>query len=155
MVEPYCVFSIFCGLLLGGLLREVNKKTAFSYTVMLIIIGFLGGYFRSYLGIFGYSNEIFSHISPYLAFLILVPVLTFEGCFNTDWYIFKRSITNILILAIFGVMLNSLLIGLAFKLILGYSDLEMSWSMAFMLGAILSPTDPSSVLSILKSLGVN
>lgn len=78
------MLSILIGLLVGGLVREFNKLTGFSQEVLLILIGFIGGYYNEYLGVIGYSNKIFSHISPYLAFLILVPVLTFDACFNID-----------------------------------------------------------------------
>lgn len=40
-------------MLLGGLLREVNKKTKFPYTPMLIIAGIIMGHWRESLGIIG------------------------------------------------------------------------------------------------------
>jgi hypothetical protein len=47
------VLFIFVGLLLGGLLREVNKKTKIPYTPMLLVLGILLGYFRESLGPIG------------------------------------------------------------------------------------------------------
>jgi hypothetical protein len=47
------VLFIFVGLLLGGLLREVNKKTKIPYTPMLLVLGIFLGYFRESLGPIG------------------------------------------------------------------------------------------------------
>jgi hypothetical protein len=37
--EPLIVLFVFVGLLSGSILRELNKKTKFPYTPMLIILG--------------------------------------------------------------------------------------------------------------------
>ncbi len=50
---PLVIFFVFFGLLLGGMLRELNKKTKFPYTPMLILTGLFMGYFRHYLGTVG------------------------------------------------------------------------------------------------------
>lgn len=55
---PLVVFFVVFGLLLGGLLREVNKKTKFPYTPLLILTGLFLGYFRNYLGDVGLSTSI-------------------------------------------------------------------------------------------------
>jgi len=84
-----------------------------------------------------------------------MPVLTFSGCLKIDWHIFKRSFINICLLAGPGVIINTFLVGCSLKLVLAYSSAEMTWPMAFMLGAIFSPTDPSSAVSILSELGMS
>lgn len=42
---PLIVFFVFFGLFIGGILREVNKKTAFPYTPMVVVVGILIGRF--------------------------------------------------------------------------------------------------------------
>lgn len=49
-----------------------------------------------------------------------------------------------------GVLIGSLMIGATLKLVLGYSDEDMKWSEAMVLGAVLSATDPVAVVSLLK-----
>jgi len=48
--EVLVVLFITMGLLLGGLLREVNKKTKIPYTPMLLVSGMLIGGYREYFG---------------------------------------------------------------------------------------------------------
>jgi len=43
--EPTCASAIFFGLLIGAFVKEIHKKTGFSYTVMLLYVGIAAGYF--------------------------------------------------------------------------------------------------------------
>jgi NhaP-type Na+/H+ or K+/H+ antiporter len=53
---------------------------------------------------------------------IFIPILIFESGFNCDWYVFKKALLNILLLAAPGVLWGAILIGICFKSILGYPD---------------------------------
>lgn len=75
--------------------------------------------------------------------------------FNCDWYVFRKAIVNILILAAPGVLWGAILLGCCFKLLLGYEDSELSWYQAFTLGCVLSATDPVAVVALLKDLGAS
>lgn len=66
---------------------------------------------------------------------------------------FKKSLGNILLLTIPGVIIGSLLLGFVLKSILGYNDLEMTWYQAITLGCALASTDPVAVVTLLKELG--
>ena len=120
-----------------------------------MIAGLILGKFHSSLGIIGTSIQILTHINPNMLLFIFVPVLIFESGYNCSWYVFKRVIVNILILASPGVFLGSLAIGFIFKVLLDYKDNEMNWYGAFMIGAIISATDPVALLAILKDLGAS
>jgi monovalent cation:H+ antiporter, CPA1 family len=50
------------------------------------------------------------------------------------------------------VLITAILIGFCFLYMVGYSN-EFGWSAALTIGAIMSPTDPVAVISLLKSLG--
>lgn len=73
------IFFVFFGLLVGGLLREVNKKTKFPYTPLLILAGLLLGYLRNYLGTVGESTSIVEQLNPHMILFIFIPVLIFES----------------------------------------------------------------------------
>jgi NhaP-type Na+/H+ or K+/H+ antiporter len=150
------ILFIFFGLLLGVVLREVNKKTRFPYTPMVVIAGMLLGYYRDSLGVIGDSTTILSGINPHMLLFIFIPVLIFESGFNCDWYIFKRAIVNILILACPGVLIGAVLLGFCIRVILGYGEEpEITWPAAMMMGSILSATDPVAVVALLKELGAS
>jgi len=82
-----------------------------------------------------------------------VPILVFESAYNTDWFIFKRVLSQIVLLAGPGVVLNFLLVAVVMKVVLGYSDEELDWYSALTFGSIAAATDPVAVVSLLKSLG--
>lgn len=52
-----------------------------------------------------------------------------------------------------GVLLNTFLVAFCLRVVLGYTDHDMPWYGALMVGAALSPTDPGEVLGVLKGLG--
>lgn len=81
---------VFGGLLIGGILREINKKTKFPYTPMIIIVGIILGYWKSSLGVIGEAADVVGNINPHILLFVFIPVLIFESGFNSDWYVFKR-----------------------------------------------------------------
>lgn len=95
-----------------------------------------------------------SHINPHMILFIFIPVLIFESGFNCDWYVFKRAIVNILILAVPGVLVGAFILGFCLRTILGYEE-DLSWNGAFTMGAILCATDPVAVVALLKELGAS
>lgn len=53
--QPLLVLFVFLGLALGGLLRQVNRKTKLPYTPMLIVFGIIIGCYRDSLGKHNFS----------------------------------------------------------------------------------------------------
>lgn len=121
---------------------------------MLIVLGILIGCYRDSLGFVGKSAELMSHINPHMILFVFIPVLIFESGFNCDWYVFKRAMVNILILAVPGVLVGAFILGFCLKVILGYDE-DLSWNGAFTMGAILCATDPVAVVALLKELGAS
>lgn len=110
--------------------------------------------FFHFTGIIGESAELMSRINPHMILFIFIPVLIFESGFNCDWYVFKRALLNIIILATPGVLVGSVLLGFCLKKILGYQE-DLNWSGAFTMGAILCATDPVAIVGLLKELGAS
>lgn len=92
-------------------------------------------------------------MDPHLILFIFIPVLLFEEGFNCDWYVFKKSFTNIMILAIPGILWGIVILAFILKYVLGYS--ELSWSEVLTIGSVLSSTDAVAVVSLLKQLGAH
>lgn len=122
---------------------------------MVVLYGCLVAKFGAMLDVIGESSLILSKINPHMLLFIFIPVLIFESGFNMSWYVFKRCAVNILILAAPGVLWGAVLLAGCFKYILGYGDDEISWNGAFMLGSVLSATDPVAVVALLKELGAS
>lgn len=57
------------------------------------------------------------------------------------------------ITATFGVLGSTLLVGVLAHYILWALGISMSWTICFLFGALISPTDPISVMGIMKKIG--
>jgi NhaP-type Na+/H+ or K+/H+ antiporter len=151
--EGLVVLFLFAGLLIGGLVREINKRTGIPYTPMLFMLGIFFGFYNHSLGMFGLSIQTISEIDPHGILLIFLPTMIFEAGFNADWHIFKKQFVQVFLLAVPCVMVSAVILMFCIKLILGYSDEYYTWSGAFLFGSILSCTDTVAVISLLKEVG--
>ena len=80
----------------------------------------------------------------------MLSFLLFAGALHVDWSEMARHRWTILVLSTVGVMLSTVLVGGGFLLLsrlIGF-DLPAIW--CFVFGALVSPTDPVSVMGILK-----
>jgi len=102
----------------------------------------------------GHAALVWNDLDPHSILLIFIPVLIFESAFGTDWHTFKRSIGQVLLLAVPGLLIGTVLTAIVIKYVLQYDD-HFSWSEALMFGSILSATDPVAVVALLKELGVS
>jgi CPA1 family monovalent cation:H+ antiporter len=123
---------------LGAILSE---KLKVSYPTVMIVIGFL----LSFLRIAGGLGTLTLDRGIILG--VVVPPLIFEAAMRTRYEIFNTVKITVLFLAIFGVIISALLSGLALNLMLG-----LPLVVALTFGVIISPTDPVSVVGILKRL---
>jgi len=82
-----------------------------------------------------------------IAFFLILPPILFQGGLHLNWEQLKQNWKPIALLAIPGVVISALLIG--------YS-LSYFWNIplndALLFGALISPTDPVSVLAIMKKI---
>lgn len=89
---------------------------------MLLILGTILGAYHTSFGEWGRAAATIEAIHPHTGISIFVPTLMFSGALGANFYMFRKSLGNILLLAIIGVVIGSLLLGFVLKGILGYSD---------------------------------
>ena len=123
---------------LGAILSERLKA---SYPTVMIAIGFT----LSFLRIGGALNSISFDSNLILGFI--VPPLIFEAAMRTRLETFRTVEKTVLSLAIFGVVISAVVCGAVLQIALG-----LPVAVALMFGVIISPTDPVSVVSILKRM---
>ena len=80
--------------------------------------------------------------------------LLFSGAVHIDLHELARQKWPVLLLATLGVLLSAFLIGGLLWLILGAVDIRLSFLYCLIFGALISPTDPIAVLSILTNAGL-
>ncbi|MEA5572652.1 Na+/H+ antiporter [Calothrix sp. UHCC 0171] len=108
------------------------------YTLLLVIVG---------LGL-AFVNVRLVNLSPELILVIFLPPLLFEAAWNLKWSDLKRDLSPICLYAVIGVIIS--IAGVAFGLN-QFAGMELS--IALLVGASLSATDPVSVTALFRELG--
>ncbi len=118
----------------GGILTRYFK---IPYASMLVIIGLFVGIFHIFPSL---------KITPYLIYYVFLPVVIFEGAVGIKLRPLMSNVLPIGALSIFGTIISAIFTGLIFHFVL---DFPLKQSLIF--GAIITPTDPITILSMLKN----
>ena len=116
----------------------VVKFVRFPYTIALVLVGL-------FVGITKIIPEI--PLTKDLVFLLILPPLLFEASLNMDLEHFKENFKSISLLAIFGVLISTIVVGF-----LIHFALRLPLEISLLFGAMISPTDPVSVLATFRVL---
>ncbi len=128
-------------LLVASLVAIATKRVNLPYTIALVLVGLFLGFSDLFEAVF---------LSQELILLIFLPPLLFEGTINMEIEMVQRRGLLIALLALVGTFISSFIIGFIVHWVIG---LPLLYSI--LLGSIVSPTDPVSVLAIFKELGVS
>lgn len=90
-------------------------------------------------------------LSPEVVFIIFLPPLLYGAAWSTSWHEFKAAIRPISLAAIGLVLFTMLAVACAAHALIP----NISWPLAFLLGAIVSPPDAVAATSVTKGLGLN
>lgn len=151
MVLIVSYFSILLGF--GVIIANLMKKIKIPDTFLLLLVGLLcgptlwkSGFVARYIDFIIVDVSKMSVVPDFLRTLALV-LIVFVGSFNLNFSELKRFSDISVNLAFSLVILNTILIGIAGKLIFGFS-----WLTAFLIGAIVSGTDASVIFTFEESL---
>ncbi|MFD1863513.1 cation:proton antiporter [Planococcus chinensis] len=128
-------------LLIGYIIYTVDlKKKFFPVPVILVVIGLA-------LSFVPYFSEV--HISKDMVFELFLPALLFTAAYQFPLKQLKENWGIIAVLSTLGLIVTAVLLGASIYWISGFF-VSLSFTGALLLAAILIPTDPVSVTSILK-----
>lgn len=85
----------------------------------------------------------------------MLSFLLFAGGLQVDISAMHRQRWPIVIMATIGILISTAIIGLGFRYLGALLGQPVPLVWAFLFGALISPTDPVSVLSILKTSGIS
>lgn len=142
VLEETVLFLLFAVLVALG-----TKRLGIPYTVGLVVMGLVVGFIRQEGNLFQGAGHF--ELTDEMILLVFLPPLLFEGAMNIDWSKLYRSSGVILTLAFVGTLGSVLLIAWVSRALLGWD-----WQLALLLGVVVSPTDPVSVLAIFREQGV-
>jgi CPA1 family monovalent cation:H+ antiporter len=119
----------------------VTRWLTVPYTLGLVVVGLLIGFFERIPTI---------HLTPDLVLFVFLPALLFEGSWSISVQLLLENWVAIFLLAVPGVLLELVLIAVPLHFFTG-----INWGDSFLLGAILSPTDPVAVLGLFRQIKAN
>ncbi len=117
------------------------KHIKIPYTVALVLVGLALGFFNALQPI---------PLTEHLVLFILLPALLFEASWNLNLSNLKSYKLHVVIFATIGVALSILIIGFCLNFFL-----HIPWLVALLFGAIIAPTDPVSVVAIMKKVHID
>ncbi len=147
-------------LFIATLVGLVTRRLRLPYTVGLVLMGLVLGLINQSqmvnlpAFIVDLGPIVRETITPQIILGILVTPLIFEAAFHLSWDDLRRDLGLILALAVPGVILTTLLVGGIVSLGAELTGIEISLSLALVFGAMMSATDPVSVVALFRSLGV-
>ena len=118
----------------------LSRRLRVPYTLLLVIVGLV-------VGLLPFLPNV--HIDPNLILYVFIPALLFEGAWNAEIDRLKADWLPIVLLAIPGLVLSLLVVAVALHWGIG-----LSWLLALLVAAIVSPTDPVAVIALFQQLGV-
>lgn len=90
------------------------------------------------------------HLEPDAVFLLFLPPILFSAAYFTDWRAFKANRRPISLLAVGSVLATTCGVAAAAHMAID----GMTWPVAFVLGAIVSPPDAVATVAIVQRLGI-
>lgn len=84
----------------------------------------------------------------------MLAFLLFAGALHVDMTLMRAQKWPIALMATFGVVLSTAIVGILFYLAAGFLGVAIPFAWALVFGALISPTDPVAVLSLLRSVTI-
>ena len=117
----------------------VSRRLNVPDEVALVIVGLLGALVLP-------TSVV---VTPDLVLLVLLPGLVFEAAYRVDFGELRRTLWAITLLAIPGVVITALVIAAVLTITTGLHP-----ALAFIIGAMLAPTDPAAMIAAFQRLRV-
>lgn len=84
----------------------------------------------------------------------MLAFLLFAGALHVDLSLMRAQKWPIGLMATFGVVMSTFIVGTLFWLLAHFFGVPITYAWALVFGALISPTDPVAVLSLLKSISI-
>lgn len=147
IVDTFTLDNLTLALLIGSVVLLVavaavrlSLKSGLPSLLLFLGIGLV-------LGEQGFGIKFDSaSLTQVLGYAALVLILA-EGGLTTKWASIKHSVAPAAVLSTIGVLVSILVVAVATHVVIG-----LEWSVALLIGAILSSTDAAAVFSVLRTV---
>src|SRR5256886_3135929 len=121
-------------------LATVATRFRIPYAVLLVLGGLLMGFIPGLPTI---------ELNPDLVLFLFLPPLIYSSAWLTSWHEFRASLRPILMLSIGLVLATTAIVAIVAHFAVG-----LPWPVAFVLGAVVSPTDAVAASATAQSVGL-
>jgi CPA1 family monovalent cation:H+ antiporter len=125
-------------LLVVSLVAIAVRRFRIPYTVALVVVGLL----------IAFQSPLKFELTPDIILALFVPPLVFEAAFHLNYNELRQNLPGILLLAVPGVIMTTLIIGGVLAL-----GIRLSLPVALVFGALIAATDPVAVVALFRTLG--
>jgi CPA1 family monovalent cation:H+ antiporter len=136
---PLALLLLVALLVALPLIAFVAGRLRLQYTVVMVVVGLA----VSAVPLTGNAIEV----APELVVTLLLPGLIFEAAYRLDGNELRRSFGGIALLAVPGVIVTAAVVAIVLNLATG-----LSLQSSFLVGAIVSATDPVAVVATMRQL---
>jgi monovalent cation:H+ antiporter, CPA1 family len=134
--------ELLVGLLgLSALVAVLARAIRLPDTVALVVAGLVVGALAALVG----APPL--EVPPELVLVVLLPGLVFEAAYRLQLGLVRRWITGLTLLAVPGVLISAAIVAVVLSTFAGVPP-----ELAFIVGAIVSATDPAAVVATFKRL---
>lgn len=137
---PYTITLVFSLLVAIVVLASVATRFRLPYAILLVLAGLVLGFIPGLPTI---------ELDPELLLFLFLPPLIYSSAWLTSWREFRANLRPILLLAVGLVLAITVVVAVLAHVLLG-----LPWPVAFVLGAIVSPTDAVAASATAQSLGL-
>jgi CPA1 family monovalent cation:H+ antiporter len=127
------------GVVVAAIVAMISRRTPVPYSVALVVVGLIGARVLLPQG---------ATIPPDIVLLVLLPGLVFEAAYRIELPELRRTFGGILILAAPGVLVTAAVVAIVLHAATG-----LPLELGFVVGAMVSATDPAAVVATFKRLG--
>ena len=142
IVETIQIFVVLLGV--AAVVAIAARPLRLPYSVALVAVGLLAGIVAPMV-VVGLRPEV----PPEAVLLVLLPGLVFEAGYRLDVTHLRRSFAALLFLAMPGVLISAAVVAVTLNVTTG-----LRFDLAFIVGAMVSATDPAAVVSTFRRLHV-
>jgi monovalent cation/hydrogen antiporter len=136
------IIVLVLGLLVAMVaLAIIAPQLRVPYPILLVLGGLLLGFVP---GLPSFT------LDPNIVFLLFLPPLLYSSAWQTSWRDFRANLRSISLLALGLVLTTTVVVAVVIHLLIPV----LPWAVAFVLGAIVSPTDTVAATAIAQRLGI-
>ncbi|HEX4203675.1 MAG TPA: Na+/H+ antiporter [Ktedonobacteraceae bacterium] len=138
---PTTITLVFGLLVAIVILATVATRFHLPYAIVLVLGGLILGFVPGLPTI---------ELDPQLLLFLFLPPLIYSSAWFTSWREFRANVRPIFLLSIGLVLATTALVAVVAHVLIG-----LSWPVAFVLGAIVSPTDAVAASATAQSAGLS